>query len=102
MQHVDGFADVCQEICFEKSEAYPRRSDKHADVDCRSSLKFRHEHHATSASDGQVSDELHDHIEEGIARGVIGLPPKVACVAYLQKQASGSPVISAINKALGS
>ncbi|MGO6701787.1 hypothetical protein [Rhizobium ruizarguesonis] len=39
LQPVDGFADVCQEICIEKSEAYPRRSDKPADVACRSSAQ---------------------------------------------------------------
>ncbi|MCB2404034.1 hypothetical protein ACC764_27140 [Rhizobium ruizarguesonis] len=75
----NGFADVFQEICIEKSEAYPRRSDKPADVACRSSLpnRLRHEYQATSASDSQMSDELHrSHPPEyGIAGGVIGLPP---------------------------
>jgi hypothetical protein len=36
------FADVCQKICIGISEAYPRRSDEPADVDCRSSLPNKH------------------------------------------------------------
>jgi hypothetical protein len=79
LQHADGFADVFQEICIEKSEAYPRRSDKPADVDCRSSLpnRLRHEYQATSASYSQVCGELHrSHPPgHGIAGGVIGRPP---------------------------